>query len=45
MIFPIEGDRRQASIVNFGDVEEIKRPFGKPFGLKPIGSDRRGEGS
>jgi len=45
MIFLIEGARHHTRIDKFGDIEEIKRPFGEPFGLNQIKSDRRGERS
>jgi hypothetical protein len=34
MIFSIEDDRRPTRIEQLGEIEEIKRSFGEPFGLK-----------
>jgi len=42
MIFAIEGDRHPIRINRLAGMEEIRRPFGEPFDLKQIESDKRG---
>jgi hypothetical protein len=42
MIFAIDGDRHQMRTYRFAGIEENRRPFGEPFGLKQIESDKRG---